>query len=109
MQAFTRSTKFASGTSLKTHITVSYPKLIELFGQPDECDGYKVSGEFTFEASNGELVTLYDWKKTSLYDSTSQSPQRLRERTNVELNIGGNNAITAQIFALWLQGRLATA
>jgi len=109
MEAFKRTTKSASGTSLKTHITVSYPKLIELFGQPDEGCGYKVSGEFTFEASNGELVTLYDWKSTSLYDGLSQSPQQLRERTSVELNIGGNNAITAQIFALWLQGSLATA
>ena len=58
-----------NGTHLQGHITVAPAVLVEKFGQPQGCDGYKVSGEYAFENEEGEVFTLYDWKCTTLYDS----------------------------------------
>lgn len=65
---FERTDEFLGG-SLQGECTISPARLVEVFGKPDESDGYKVSGEFTFiNRENGESFTLYDWKSTTLYD-----------------------------------------
>lgn len=61
---------YSNMTSLKGYVKIAPSKLVELFGKPIECDGYKVSGEYIFEdKESGEVFTLYDWKSTSLYDN----------------------------------------
>jgi hypothetical protein len=71
---FQRDDAFRGG-SLQGHVRVSPAKLVEIFGQPDESDGYKVSGEFQFyNEETGEDFTLYDWKSTTLYDDYDGNP-----------------------------------
>ena len=94
------------GTSLKLRTTVSYPKLLELFGEPLESDGYKVSGEWIFEDDKGNVITLYDWKSTKLYDPDYPSIAELRADSDVELHIGGNDIAIASTFNTWLQKQL---
>ena len=65
---FERTDEFLGG-SLQGSCRVSPARLVEVFGEPSESDGYKVSGEFTFiDRETGESFTLYDWKSTTLYD-----------------------------------------
>lgn len=94
------------GTSRTSEIVVSYPRMIEVFGEPVEGDGYKVSGEWVFQnEETGEVFTLYDWKSTNLYDSDYLSVSELRADESVWLNIGshGDNAAA---FKTWLESKL---
>jgi hypothetical protein len=65
---FERTDDFMGG-SLQGECLISPARLVEVFGEPDSADDYKVSGEFTFvDRETGEHFTLYDWKHTTLYD-----------------------------------------
>jgi len=94
-----------NGTHLQGHIMVAPAFLIEKFGQPQKSDGYKVSGEYSFENEEGEVFTLYDWKCTELYDSYGTP---VREFWNtwvpIQFNIGGKSP--AFDFITWLQGEV---
>lgn len=81
------------GTSRMGEMNVKYKDLILAFGQPQESDGYKVSGEWVFiEDESGEVFTIYDWKMTELYDSDGLSVDELRTQDKVvTVNIGGNH------------------
>lgn len=91
MAKFKISTKNAGGTSLQGLVTTSYSKLVEIFGEPQESDGYKVSSEWVVEDDNGNVLTIYDYKETSLYDSNNPSVEEFRELPECEWHIGGNN------------------
>lgn len=62
-----RSNQNPTGTSFHGNIIIATPnQLIELFGKPeygqnDGCD--KVNMEWICENSDGEIVTIYDWKE----------------------------------------------
>lgn len=74
-------------------VTINIPKMIALFGEPDQGDGYKVSMEWIFnDTQHGGSLTLYDWRLTSLYGSGLPSPQDLR-RGPVIMNIGSGGII----------------
>ena len=77
------------GTSLKGRITANYAKLVELFGEPQESDGYKVSGEWVFTDDDGNVFTLYDWKETELYDDQLPSVKQFRRLPSATFNVGG--------------------
>ncbi len=89
-----------SGTSLKGYANFDYKHMRELFGEPNESDGYKVSGEWVFEATNGDVFTVYDWKSTNLYDSDLPSVEEFRASGVNTFNIGGYN--DASEFIAWL-------
>jgi hypothetical protein len=67
------------------------PKVLKsILGQPDTCDEYKVSGEYSLEL-NGVIFYLYDWKSTKLYDSDYQSPETFWNSNKLyDFHIGGN-------------------
>lgn len=94
------------GTSLRGYVIASYPELEELFGDPLESDGYKISGEWIFEDGDGNVFTLYDWKETELYDSELPSVMKFRNSgERVEFHIGGRQS--AVNFTNWLQYQLS--
>ena len=79
-----------SGSSIYVYVAPSI--LVARLGEPDESDGFKVSGEYTFKAPNGGIITLYDWKCTSLYDPDAESPENFwRSQDTREFNIGGDD------------------
>lgn len=93
-----------SGTCLQDYVSIPPTRLIELFGKPSESDGYKVSGEYVFiDEDTDRVVTIYDWKATSLYDSYEQTPKELwKTRYPFEFHIGATEKQTALKFKNWL-------
>ena len=61
------------GTHYHDEIVTNYSTLEDLLGPPGEGDGYKISGRWVFEDDRGQVVTLYDWKETELYDDSYES------------------------------------
>tara|TARA_A200000159_G_scaffold163425_1_gene189606 strand:- start:448 stop:768 length:321 start_codon:yes stop_codon:yes gene_type:complete len=96
-----------NGTHRQSEVKIAPARLIEIFGQPVECDGYKVSGEYIFEGPDGQVFTLYDWKCTTLYDPYyGVSPQDFWSQTiQRDFNIGGHSY--AGDFVEWLKRKVA--
>lgn len=93
------------GTSLKAYIHASYPELENLFGEPLDGDGYKISGLWTFVNKEGEVFTLYDWKHTELYADGLPSVRQFRKSTDVvEFNVGAKGS--ALSFIQWLNMKI---
>lgn len=102
---FTRTDDFnaANDSSLQAYVKVSPTTLIGRFGEPDESDGYKVSMEWLFEGEDGNVVTLYDWKSTHLYDPCLPPADILRVSPLIhEFHVGSHNYETASNFVEWL-------
>jgi hypothetical protein len=95
-----------NGTCLKNYVEASYEDLEALFGAPMPGDDYKVSGEWVFESEEGDVVTLYDWKETSLYDSGLPSVEEFRTRNNICFHVGANSGMVAHDFIEWLESQL---
>ena len=92
------------GTCLQSHIAVKPVHLIWVFGKPLEGDGYKVSGEYVFKHRSGEVITLYDWKNTNLYDpEISLMPNDFwTSNKNYEFHIGAKGFNLINDFQEWL-------
>ena len=95
-----------NGTCRQSEIMAAPTRLIELFGQPVECDGYKVSGEYVFEDDEGNVFTLYDWKYTTLYSPEYGIHPSVfwAQTTPVQFNVGGHGS--ASKFVSWLKAQL---
>ena len=73
------------------HIEASPAELVRLFGKPLKSDGYKTSGEYLFKIHD-RYITLYDWKRTSLYDDSLPSPADYwKNEERVILNVGSQH------------------
>jgi len=84
-------------------------ELVNLFGKPFYCDKYKVSGEYYFYDQDGNEVTLYDWKCTSLYDLGYQSPESFWASEEIQtFSIGASEKPQALKFKDWLIEKLHT-
>jgi hypothetical protein len=98
------------GNSHKIGSFVVAPKvLVTAFGKPDIGDEHKTSGEYGFEGENGIQVSLYDWKRTSLYfiGPGYPSPRKFwAGDTPCEFSIGGTDEEHAAPFIEWLTRRL---
>lgn len=83
--------------------------LVELFGKPREADGQKVSGQYVFEGTNGDVFTVYEWKETSLYwgsDNDAPTPEEFWESDeSCTLMIGGHRNVSPEQFLDWLVQR----
>tara|TARA_B100000131_G_C18096065_1_gene604076 strand:+ start:952 stop:1272 length:321 start_codon:yes stop_codon:yes gene_type:complete len=92
-----------NGTCRQSEVMVAPSRLIEKFGPPIESDGYKVSGEYVFEDSEGSVFTVYDWKATTLYSPDyGFTPEYFWSLTTpMEFNVGGNKS--AADFVEWLK------
>ena len=75
----------AGGTSLQGYITTTQNDLIDAFGEPIryEEDTDKVTLEWIIQFVNGEIATIYDWKR---YELGTPGPDEV-----CEYNIGGNS------------------
>ena len=60
----------ASSLTVGTHgqgeVDCSYSRLLALFGEPDEGDGYKTQVEWIISTPDG-IATIYDWKQGDSY------------------------------------------
>lgn len=93
----------AGGTCLQGTVRISPVELVGLFGEPEPGDEYKVSMEYTFRGEDGSVVTLYDWKGTSLYDEDYPDPEEFRASTHAEdFHVGGHTSEAATQFMRWL-------
>lgn len=96
----------ADGTSLVGHVKTTYGQLVKLFGEPVESDGYKVSGEWILKNDNGDVITIYDWKSTTLYDHDCPTVDEFR--TNGEefvFNVGSNDSNTFDKFETFIKSK----
>lgn len=88
---FKPTNKFGGG-SLQGEVTTSYKRLVEIFGEPNvDSDGYKVSTEWSLEDEKGNIVSIYDYKMTNLYNHDSQSVEEFRNQPQYDWHIGGND------------------
>jgi hypothetical protein len=100
------------GSSLKGYAVLVPSKLVAVFGKPGDSDSYKVSGQYRFETPNGGLITLYDWKSTSLYDPDYPDPEEIWSSDKpFEFNVGGDSDGKAQFeeFLLWIEAQLSNS
>ena len=57
----------AIGTCLQGYVTSDYSNIVRVFGEPTECDGYKVDAEWVIQFSDGKIATIYNWKNGKNY------------------------------------------
>ena len=103
---FTRTDDFTAlnGSSFIVTVDVSPDFLIRKFGEPDFSDGYKTSMEWALEDKEGNVLSLYDWKSTSLYSSGLPTPDVLRRSPFPhQFHIGGRSYEAAHTLAEWLK------
>lgn len=55
-------------TSLMGYIDIEYDKLVSLFGEPTDSDGYKVDAQWDIEFEDGLIATIYNWKDGKNYN-----------------------------------------
>lgn len=104
------------GTSLQGEFPASFAELQAKFGKPaymatskDPNSDGKVSTEWCFEGPNGEALTLYDYKETSLYDRGNPGPKAFRALPSYDWHVGARNKLTADRFIAWLRDQLGRA
>ena len=92
-----------NGTSLQSYIAVKPVALLWVFGKPLPSDGYKVSGEYIFKHRSGEVITLYDWKHTTLYEDGIIEPNKFwTSPSNYVFHIGAKGMEYINDFQDWL-------
>jgi hypothetical protein len=78
---------FARGTGLVDYLSVSYKKLVSVFGEPNaENDGYKTDAEWVIFTPAG-IATIYNYKTGKNYLKDAGTP--IDEIT--DWHIGGRN------------------
>lgn len=93
------------GTSLRGEFSAAFSLLQARFGDPiPEADGYKVSTEWIFtEEKTGEVVTLYDYKETALYDEGLPTVEEFRALPSYDWHVGARSPEVAARFVTWLK------
>jgi hypothetical protein len=88
-------------------IVVPPAKLVSLFGQPGSSDGERTSGEYVFQSESGEIFTLYDYKRTNLYDNGLPSPNEFwSQQIPCEFSIGGTYGQDINNFVQWMESKI---
>lgn len=106
--SFHDAMKLINGTSRIGEIKLLYSDIVKAFGEPDESDEYKISGEWVFHnPETNEVYTLYDWKSTNLYDSFLPGVREFRNsKTPVTFNIGGYQVNDILNFKMFLKSQI---
>lgn len=103
---FTRNdTANTSGTYLLEEVDLIPKFLVSVYGPPSAGDGFRVSGEYTFVSSSGNVFTVHDYKSTTLWatDEGLLTPKQFwKSDKEEEFSIGGKNEPEAKIFVEWL-------
>ena len=85
---------------LQGYITASYDRLVELFGEPTEADGYKVDAEWVVEFPDGTIAKIYNWKNGRNYCGHEGDPVELI----TDWNVGGYNKQAVRLVEDVLEG-----
>lgn len=81
-------------TSWKRDILLSPALLVKILGKPEIGDKYKVSGIYTFRFDSDSIITLYDYKWTSLYNKDAISPESFwKGNYPIPFSIGANDRV----------------
>lgn len=51
-----------NGTCLQGYVETTYDELVNVFGNPTELQGDKVTVEWIIQFSDGTVASIYDWK-----------------------------------------------
>ena len=95
-----------NGTHKIGEIHIRFLDLVTMFGMPEESDGYKVSGEWRFTSDSGKVFTIYDWKRTHLYDSSLPSVEEFREYPEAQqFSVGGHEMAGIGDFVRWVTNK----
>jgi hypothetical protein len=66
---------FSSSTSLQGRITVTYARLVEVFGAPhSDGDGEKADAQWRIAFEDGTMVTIYNYKDGYNYCGVEGAP-----------------------------------
>jgi len=57
-----------NGTFLQGYLSITYDDLVELFGEPETGDGYKVDAEWILQFTDREIATIYNYKNGPNYN-----------------------------------------
>ena len=76
------------GTSLSGYVDTTYAALKEMFGEPEEGDGYKVDAEWVLEFKDGTVVTIYNYKDGVNYLGAEEG---IETQNITDWHIGGGN------------------
>lgn len=72
---------------LQGYVDVSYARLVEVFGNPMNGDGYKVDAEWTILFEDGTYAIVYNYKDGHNYNGEDGTPTELI----TDWHIGGND------------------
>lgn len=104
---YTPTLESVCGTSKRNSLTTDFATLSHLFGNPHESDGHKVTSEWAVRDSEGNVITIYDWKATEAYDSRLPTLEELKRASHVEFSVGGYDQQSAQDFVDWFNSKTA--
>ena len=96
------------GTYQVALIKANFKDLENLFGPAHEDDNHKVSGVWYFVDDDNNIITVYDWKQTTLYDASRYTIEQFRNLEVAEFSVGSNSNETANLFNEWLQPQLSS-
>jgi hypothetical protein len=87
------------GTSFRGDLIVPFSRLVEVFGEPGEGDGYKVAFEWRITFADGTVAAIYDYKASSLYGDgdDAPTPEQMRANDFEGWHIGGKSARAAEL------------
>ena len=99
--------EFVSGTYKIGYIGFKPSYLVKKFGPPMHGDGFKVSGEYVFESEEGNPITVYDWKYTTLYDEDNEytAVGFWMLDKEIRFNVGGKSTNDYHDFYKWIRSQ----
>lgn len=89
-----------SGTSLQGYVSITYAKLVKVFGEPNALgDGYKKQAKWNFVTPDGDAVTIYDYKQGACYHGKGKG---IKVEDVTDWHIGGHNPVVV----FWVKSQL---
>lgn len=74
------------------YVVATYKELVDVFGPPEQGDGYKVDAEWIIKWPNGVVATIYNWKDGKNY--CGPEGKEVEDITN--WHIGGYNSLSVE-------------
>jgi len=80
------------GSSVVGYINCDYAKLVKVFGEQSDNDGFKVDAEWCLKFADGTIATIYNWKDGKNY----QGPDGLDIEYITHWHVGGFDGLAVQ-------------
>lgn len=98
----------ANGTSLQGELQIPFSRVVAVFGEPQDSDGYKCAFEWRIAFADGTVATIYDYKSSSLYHDENPTPEQMREREFSDWHIGGRTKRAVELVREALTTKVAS-